>query len=73
MAATAKPVRKRVKRAELMNKKTTHNYLPKEMAKMSIKKHHKTLKEAVKTSGMGKKHSKEDLAKANAHMKKHGG
>jgi len=74
MAATSKPVRKKVKKAEAQNRVTTHKYLPnKQIAKMSIKKHHKTLKEAINTSGMGKKHSKEDLEKANAHMKKHGG
>lgn len=60
MAATSKPVRQKVKAAELKNKKTTHKYIPnKEVAKATIKKSSKSLKEAVKTSGMGKKGFKE--------------
>jgi hypothetical protein len=45
MAATSKPVREKIERAEALNRKTTNKYLPnKSVAKMSIKKHHKTLK-----------------------------
>ena len=63
MAATSKPIRQKVKGAELKNKKTTHKYIPnKEVAKATIKKNSKSLKEAVKISGMGKKGFKEKRA-----------
>ena len=72
MAATPKPLRelgkKQLKSAKaVLNKKN----IPKKIMKDEIKNVKKMSKEESKYRM--KKHSKEDLAKANAHMKKHGG
>lgn len=70
MAANPKPVRKKIKHvAKVMRDYTKHGggvkSERKSMEKPSIEAHKRFHKEV--------KHSKEDLSKAHAHMKKHGG
>jgi hypothetical protein len=70
MAATSKPARKKIKHvAKVMRNFTKHGgglkAERKSMEKPSLDAHKRFHKEI--------KHSKEDLQKANAHMKKHGG
>lgn len=89
MAATPKPVRKAIKHAVKKEHKIRKSspwdkmiYSEQEMKK-EPKKHAEQIKKHVKQGGhisvpkghkaVMRKHTKEDLAEAAAHMKKHGG
>lgn len=73
MAATPKPMIKEIKKIEHHQRK--HG----EESEMKPSKFHTKTKEPLKANLMKKgikamaKHSKEDLSKAHAHMKAHGG
>ena len=71
MKSRDKPGREQHQTMMLKLKKSAKEHSPsaKEQMKIGMKKI-KTLKKAEQQSN---KHSKEDLSKANAHMKKHGG